>query len=158
MPSVVQDWVQDLPLRQQGVLLLALRGPDGARKESPSKPIIRSMRALALNSGRLGVPMEKGETFEGDAFMRNDLNYDSQAWAEASDAFFASIDELPLHFYQHFIHAAAVIGFNYPVPIVRKHWLDFYHRAADKLHFNPETAEQFAYRLRDGRREKEDAA
>lgn len=72
MPSVVQDWVQDLPLRQQGVLLLALRGPDGARKESPSKPIIRSMRALALNSGRLGVPMEKGETFEGDAFMRND--------------------------------------------------------------------------------------
>lgn len=158
MPSVVQDWVTDLPLRQQGVLLLALRGPDGARKESPSKPIIRSMRALALNSGRLGVPMEPGETFKGDAFMRNDLNYDNAAWDEASDAFFASIDELPLHFYQHFIHAAAVIGFNYPVPAVRQNWLNFYHRAADKLHFNPETAEQFAYRLRDGVRLKEDAA
>lgn len=157
MPRLLQDWVDDLPLRQQGVMTLALRGPDGTRKESAAKPIIRSLRACVMNSGRLGVPMQLGERFEGDAFMRMDLVCSTQEWDAAMEAFFASIDEYNLHFFQHLVHAAAVLGFNYPVPAVRNNWLRFYHKAVDKLHMKPETHDEFAYRLRDGIRHKEDA-
>lgn len=158
MPSVVQDWIANLPLRQQGVLLLALRGPDGTRKEGAAKPILRSLRACTMNSGRHGVPMEHGETFDGDAFMRMDLICDDDLWTAASKAFYDSIDEYNIHFFQHLIHACAVLGFNYPHASIARRWLDFYHHGVEKLHMIPETREQFTYRLRDGRRVKEDAA
>lgn len=158
MPSVIQDWVSELPLRQQGTVILALRGPDGLRKEHPSKAIIRSLRGCVMVTGRMGTAMKLGERFEDDKFMRMDLIVDDQAWVEASDAFFASIDEYNLHFFQHLLHAAAVLGFNHPVPAVAANWLDFYHRGVHKLHMKPETREEFTYRLRNGKRDLEDAA
>lgn len=153
---VLQDWVLSIPLRQQGVLVLALRGPDGMRKESPAKPVMRSLRACAMNSGREGVPMALGERFEGDNFMRMDLISHQASWSSVCDDFFRSIDEMPLHFYQHLIHAAAVVGFNHPIPLVAERWLQFYHRGVDRLHMKPETREEFVYRLRNGDRGKGD--
>ena len=58
MTSVLQDWVQECSLRQQGVLVIALRGPDGVRKEDAAKPLVRTMRGLVMNAGRTGKPME----------------------------------------------------------------------------------------------------
>lgn len=153
--SVIQDWVSEITLRQQGVLILALRGPDGVRKESSVKPIIRSLRACTMNSGRKGVPMEWGEKFDGDSFMRMDLIVSSD-WAKAVDDFYADIDEHNVHFLQHLLHAAAVLGFNYPNPMIAQRWQDFYERGVRKLHMNPESQEQFTHRLRDGRRVEED--
>lgn len=156
MPSVIQDWIHEIPLRQQGVLLIALRGPDGMRKESPAKPIIRTLRGCAMNTGRYGVPMPLGEFFPDDRFMRMDLIADQHLWGDAVDNFFGSIDELNVHFLQHLLHAAAVLGFNHPIPIVRQRWLDFYHRGVDKLHMKPETEAEFVHRLRNGKRDLED--
>lgn len=146
----------DLPLRQQGVAILALRGPDGMRKESDAKPVMRTLRACIMNSGREGVPMKLGQAFEGDNFMRMDLIGNETVWDMVCNGFFGNIDELPLHFYQHLIHAAAVVGFNHPIPIVAQRWLAFYHRGVDRLHMKPETREEFVFRLRDGDRGKGD--
>lgn len=156
MTSVIQDWVAEIPLRQQGVLILALRGPDGTRKESSSKPIVRSLRACTMNSGRCGKPMERGETFDGDAFMRMDLICSDELWDQAIADFYGSIDEYNVHFLQHLLHAAAVLGFNHPMEDVAARWLRFYHKGVHKLHMLPENREQFTYRLRDGRRLEED--
>lgn len=154
--SVLQPWVEALPIRQQGVAILALRGPDGMRKESAAKPVIRALRACVLNSGRHGVPMGLGESFDGDRFMSMALISSTQAWDEVMKDFFASIDEFNLHFFQHLIHAAAVVGFAHPIPQVRNHWLAFYHKACEKLHVTPETQTAFAHRLRNGNRGKGD--
>jgi len=156
MPSVLQDWMHNIPLRQQGVIILALRGPDGVRKESPAKAILRSLRACVMNSGRKGVPMERHEVFDGDSFMRMDLICDNKLWAQALRDFYSSIDEYNIHFFQHLIHAAAAVGINHPDEQVRGNWWDFYTFGCHKLHVTPETKAQFTHRLRDGRREAED--
>lgn len=156
--SVLQDWVMELPLRQQGVLILALRGPDGTRKESEAKPIIRTLRACTMNSGREGRPMDLGQRFVGDAFMRMDLIANPVSWQATMDGFYSSIDEHNIHFLQHLLHAAAVLGFNHPTEEVAWCWLAFYHRGVEKLHMLPESKEQFTYRLRDGDRGQDDAA
>jgi hypothetical protein len=156
MISIIQEWMNEVPLRQQGVIILALRGPDGVRKEHPAKAVIRSLRGCVMNSGRLGKPMERGETFDGDAFMRMDLICDNEKWAKTLQDFYSSIDEYNLHFFQHLIHAAAALGINHPDEQVRGNWWDFYTFGCHKLHVTPETKEEFVYRLRNGRRLLED--
>jgi hypothetical protein len=46
--SVVQSWVQALPLMQQTVLLTAIRGPDGSPKYGPTKMLVRWLRRCVL--------------------------------------------------------------------------------------------------------------
>ena len=100
-----------ISLRQQGVLILALRGPDGLTKESGCKNIIRSLRACVMNSGREGKPMGNGLSWRNDPFMRMDLvvypRHRKKSWEEATQAFLQDIDTYNLHFFQHLIHAAA---------------------------------------------------
>lgn len=154
--NVLQDWVLGIPLRQQGVLMLALRGPDGVRKEHPSKAVIRSLRGCVMNAGRTGKAMDPGETFDGDSFMRMDLVCSTASWQKVCDDFFAEIDSYNLHFFQHLIHAAFAVGINHPIGLVAHHWCEFYYLACRKLHVKPETRDEFVHRLRDGRREEED--
>src|SRR6266566_1754632 len=151
MKSVLQDWVMKLPLRQQGVLILALRGQDGVRKESATKPIVRSLRACVMVSGREGHPMGVGQKFDDDSFMRMDLISQLDLWKKASNEFFASMDELNLHYFQHLIHAALICS-QHPDSLIGRNWYSFYLAAVQKLHLVPETLYQMIYRLRDGKR------
>lgn len=54
MPSVLQDWVQELPMMQQSVLLTAVRGPDSLPKYHPSKFLLRWYRRCILLSAMDG--------------------------------------------------------------------------------------------------------
>lgn len=150
---VLQDWVGGISRRQQGVLILALRGPDGFRKEHDCKDVIRTMRACVMNSGREGRPMELGQVYATDKFMRMDLIATPATWNPTKRKFLDAIDEYNTHFNMHFLHAAAVLGFNHPLDDVRKRWLDFYREGCDVLHVNPEPEEQMRHRLRDGLRD-----
>jgi hypothetical protein len=49
--SVLQDWTRRLTLMQQAVLLTAVRGPDGVRRDHPTKLIIRFFRRCFLHTG-----------------------------------------------------------------------------------------------------------
>jgi hypothetical protein len=38
------DWMDDLPMQQQSVVVLATRGPDGVAKHHPCKDVVRAYR------------------------------------------------------------------------------------------------------------------
>lgn len=70
MTSVLQDWVQDLTMMQQSVLLTAVRGPDALPKYHASKYLLRWYRRCILLSAMdqrvLKDPMEpNGGSFTG---------------------------------------------------------------------------------------------
>lgn len=155
---VMQDWTAEISLRQQGVIVLALRGPDGLTKESGCKNALRTLRACTMNSGRERKPMELGTRWESDPFMRMDLIKEHSSWVHTADEFLRDIDTYNIHFLQHFMHAAAAVGFNHPIPIVSRHWIWFYERICRKLHVKPETEQEFKHRLRDGIRTDEEEA
>ena len=152
---VLQDWVGRMSLRQQGVLILALRGPDGSMKESAAKPIVRTLRALVMVSGREGTPMQWGTFWRNDTFMATTYISSDEAWDTTTRAFFAEMDACNLHFFQHLIHAFAVAGLGHPDLDVRRRCWMFYERACGKLHVLPENHWDLLHRLRDGEREED---
>lgn len=131
MHSVIKPWVFTLPFRMQSVLLLALRGCDGVRKDDNSKYITRTLRGLVFNNA------DPSNTFITDAFPAK----------EKVEAFLWDLDGYPMHFVMHTAHATEIIGFKHPDATRRKEWLDFYHKTIKALHVNPETEAQLDVRL-----------
>jgi hypothetical protein len=154
MKSVLQDWVMELPLRQQGVLVLALRGPDGVRKEDAAKPIVRTLRALMMNSGREGTAMGRAVRWHDDPFMSTVYINSDIAWSATAEAFFDQWDAYNVHFLQHLVHAFAIVGMHHPFEDYRARCWKLYEFAVNKLHMYPETPEQITFRLRDGIRKE----
>lgn len=154
MKSVLQDWVMELPLRHQGVILAAIRGPDGVPKEDAAKPIVRTIRGCVMNAGETGRPLRYGEVLGvHDVYMRMDHLTD---WEKVVADFLGSMDQYNIHFYQHLMHAAGVIGYTHPEVQVAVRMEYLYKAMVRKLHNKPETKEELTHRLRDGRRNKED--
>lgn len=152
MRSVLQSWTANISLRQQGVLILALRGPDGAAKEDVAKPIIRALRAVVMNSGREGSPMTMGLVWRDDPFMQTVLigAPTDEPWNTAMDTFYKSIDQYNIHFLQHLWHAFAVVGVNHEDENIRRRCWNFYLRGVHALHMRPEGPGELVHRLRDG--------
>lgn len=81
MKNVLQDWVSELPLMQQTVLLTAIRGPDGVRKDHVSKLVLRWLRRCILVSAFdkcvLTNPYdERGGSFTGPSMEYYTSEYD----------------------------------------------------------------------------------
>ncbi len=149
MPNVLQDWTQKISTRQQGVLVIALRGPDGVRKEDMAKPIVRTLRGLVMNAGRTCAPVGDA-IWEDDPFMTMQYINDEAIWAVTTRGFFDQWDAYNVHFLQHLMHAFAVAGIHYPEELARERAWVFYERCCRKLHVHPETMHDIVYRLRDG--------
>lgn len=163
--SVLQDWVTVLSLRQQGVLILALRGPDGTVKESGTKNIIRSLRGMVMVNGQLKRNLAPGEYVQGDPFARMDIIDNEAKWNDATKEFFRDFDSYNIHFFQHLAHAYGVAGCGFPMTDfhrreIRHRCWAFYEKCCRKLHMHPEGRDELMFRLRAGEREevaKEDA-
>lgn len=135
--SVVQDWVSELGLRHQGVLMTVIRGCDTAPKHDPSKLLSRCIREVILNAfvgdpAKAATFIEKCHTDEILTRMRN---------------FRKNLDHYPHHYVMHLTHAAEVIGYKHPEPIIASLWLNFYKDLCHGLHVNPETEPQMDARL-----------
>ena len=111
MASVVRDWVQTASFKQQTVLLSALRGCDGTRKEDPSKPVVRWLRSVTLKSA---IDIEDNgdtpPTFDADPtmFMANQLT------AAQVKTFIEDLDPYPTHWVWHLAHGLRVIALHHP--------------------------------------------
>lgn len=165
MPSVTQDWVQDLTMMQQSVLLTAVRGPDGIQKYSPTKYLLRWYRRCVLLSAMDGRVLtdpyeENGGSFTGPSFDGfGSYSGNPVAIAEHFDtdldnlvgAYLRQLDELPHHFQLHFMHATEILGYKHPDSLIRAFWLRTYHRLVHDMHLWPETEEQMDARLGDNR-------
>lgn len=80
MPSVLQDWVADLPMMMQSVLLSAIRGPDGQPKYNGTKKLLRWLRRCILVSSFdkvvLTNPVDtRGGSFTGPSFEVSDVTH-----------------------------------------------------------------------------------
>lgn len=141
MKSVLQDWVMELGLRHQGVLLAAVgRGCDTAIRHDPSKLAQRLLRGSLLNahSGREVKPV---------SYIV--VETDEAIWNATMLAFVNSWDHYPNHYVVHFVHACEIIGYYGPKddPVWRYRWRSLYERICRVLHVNPETKLQLDERL-----------
>ena len=145
MKSVLQDWVMELPLRHQGVLLTAVRGCD-------DEPKTWQETGVAYSPGR------RLTAFIRYCFM-NPADPREVDYAEGS--FFRSIPpnpfnpsefgHLPQHWYSHVMHALEVIGYYHPSSDIRYEAHVMYLRMVSNLHLSPESNEQMNVRLTEDR-------
>ena len=148
--SVQPEWCRSLPLQQQGVLLLAGRGPDGIEKHHPCKTIHIAYRACVFIAGRYGRSLEWGES--ADSFMSLDVFGDDFRWKQAVTDFFQAWDVLPAHYVKHLMHGTQILGYKHPDARFRGRWLLFYLRCVEEFHLEPESEASMDRRLGDWER------
>lgn len=161
--SVLQDWVMQLPLMQQSVLLTAVRGPDGIDKYHPVKYLIRWYRRCILISALDGVVLdrpydERGGSFTGPSYTHDDGHFyvsNIYTWQQKmdklADGYIKSLDSLPHHSSMHFLHAVEILGYKHPDIDIRGWWGGLYLRLVGDLHLHPETEVELDRRLGDNR-------
>lgn len=146
---VLQDFVLDLSFMQQSVLIAAVRGPDGIRKNHPVKVLCRWLRRSFLLSAFEGKPILDPYAKGGGSFTGPCRNEDVKSLEHAMDLYLESVDEIPHHFQLHFMHAAEILGYKHSDPNVRNWWLNCYNKLVNDAHLFPETEEQMDKRLGD---------
>jgi len=144
--KVIQEWVESLTLMQQTVLLTALRGPDTLPKFHISKFLLRWFRRCILISAfdrcALTDPRdERGGSFTGPI---GKLSLD-----ETASEYLRAVDEVPLHFHMHLVHAAEILGYKHPDPTIRDWWHRFYAASTRDLHLHIESEQELDRRLGD---------
>lgn len=141
MKSVLQNWVMELPLREQGTLLTAVRGCDvepkpANTKDSSARRITAYIRWCFLN------PADPREVDVPGAFFQS----------SPPEIFKPSeFGHLPLHWNTHVMHALEVIGYRHPNPDVSAKARGLYRTMAHSLHLNHETFDQMYQRLSEDR-------
>lgn len=150
--TVFQEWIFALPMQQQSVLVLALRGPDGIAKHHPCKGLTQRYRAAVLKAAYLGRAMRVDE-FDKTTFMSLAHFSSDEHWLAILRDYMEAVDTIPHHAHLHFMHGAQIIGYKHPTMLFRERWLYFYSRACDDLHLNPETEAEMDARLNDWNRE-----
>jgi len=133
--SVVKPWLSLCSLKQQTVLLSALRGCDGKMKEDYSKPFTRKLRGVLLfNAGGIQTAGKFMADFVGGTEITK---------------FVSNLDHYPMHWLLHFLHAAEIIGYKHPEKEIREWWFFLYKEITNAIHLNIETEKQLDERLAD---------
>ncbi len=127
---VLQDWMAELPWKQQSVVLSSLRGPDTSRPVGV-KVITRWLRGITQNNADPSTDYMKDLPFPSLEEFQRDLEY------------------CTMHYYCHLMHAMGIIGYNHPEEKTKDIAIRYYAAMVDFLHLNPETKEQLNKRLED---------
>lgn len=148
MNSVVAPWIGGLKLQQQSVLLLALRGPDGDKKHTAFKHLLRPLRGTVLKAAKYNRMLRINE--KADSFMTMEIFGDLGLWQAHIEEYLENeADGAVLHHYTHFMHAAQILAEHHPEAAYRQRWKMCYSMFVHRLHLNPESAEQMDDRLSD---------
>jgi hypothetical protein len=147
--SVLQDWVIALTCMQQSVLITAVRGPDGIKKDHPVKVLLRWFRRCVLLSAFTRSVIDDPYAPGGGSFTGPVDNGICTNLDDAFELYLKSVDELPHHFQLHFMHAAEIIGYKHPNIEIRKWWAGVYYSIVNDAHLYPESMEQMDERLGD---------
>lgn len=142
--SVLQNWVVELPLREQGTLLTGVRGCDDEPKqwtargvaESPGRRLTAFIRWCFMNpadSREVDIPGAFFQSLPPDPFKPSEFGH------------------LPQHWYSHAMHSLEVIGFRHPDDSTRLQALALYEKMVHNMHLNPESSQQYVERLSEDR-------
>lgn len=138
--SVLQDWVMELPIREQGTLICAIRGCDVAPKfplNSFERRLVACIRGHVLN------PADPREIdFEPGSFMsRHPLGKYK----------ISSLGHYPQHWVSHVMHAVQIIGERHPEDPIREEFAACYAAFCESFHVAPESREAMIRRLSEDR-------
>lgn len=134
---------------QQAVILCNLRGHDGFAKEHPSKFMVRWFRRCVLVSAFDKEALTNPYATGGGSFTGPWPQW--LKFNEALKLFLDHRDEMQLHYYQHFLQAAEIVGFKHPIEYIRRDWNLAYTSLVHALHLIPETELMMDTRLGDNR-------
>lgn len=140
--SVLQDWVMELPLREQGTLLTVIRGCDLAPKPQDPNTETAERQLTAFLRWCILIPADPREVDTPGAFMRSRL---PEHWKPSQ------FGHYPLHWVLHMMHAAEVIGYRHPDTYVRTRVLKIYNRFVASLHLVAESRASMIDRLSEDR-------
>lgn len=153
MPSVLKDWVQELTLAKQGTLLTAVRGPDNARKDHPTKVFVRAFRRAILNGAKppddTTFMTPKPRLWYSELLELPGVREDTPEEKLLLSFWESQVDDVPHHWLMHFAHAAQIVGIHHPDEPVREFWWRVYVAIVGSFHMQPEILAFFEYRLRD---------
>lgn len=145
MTSVLQDWVMELPLREQGTLLTGIRGCDEAPKEWGADGVVINTPARQLTAFIRWCTMNPHDAREIDvpgAFFQS----------TPPDPFKPSaFGHFPQHWYAHVMHVLEVIGYRHPEPIIATKCWVMYTKMVENLHLIPEGKMRMIARLSEDR-------
>lgn len=144
MASVLQDWVMDLPGREQGTLLTAVRGCDDEPKSWDSDGYVDSPARRLTAWVRLAIfnPPDPREVDIPGAF------YQSRPPAPFHASAFG---HLPQHWYSHMMHAIEVLAYRHPDPETAAQANTLYVAMVHNMHLVPESREAMINRLSEDR-------
>jgi len=128
--NVLQDWMGELPWKQQSVILSSLRGPDTHRPENVKK-ITRWLRTITQNNADSLTDYMKDVGLPNFESLRTELEF------------------CTIHYFCHLLHTFEIIGYKHPNSEIRNLSRNYYEGLVNALHLNPETNEQMNKRLED---------
>jgi hypothetical protein len=147
--SVLLPWTEEISFMQQSVLICALRGPDGIRKDHPVKVLCRWLRRSVLKSAFDGVELINPYSKGGGSFTGPCFTDEVRDLEHASELYLRHVDELPHHFQLHLMHAAEILGYKHPTEFTRNWWNRFYLMVVNDAHLFPESEALMDERLGD---------
>lgn len=162
--STLQDWVMELPLMQQAVLISAIRAPDGMDKFHKAKKLLKFYRRCILVSAFDGRPINNpwepgGGSFTGPSIQARRVNNGPiepiEDWSvcaemrQVVDDFIDSRDSIPYHAFTHLLHGFQIVGVHHPEDRVLIFWDLVYRRMVNALHLKPESSFEMNKRLSD---------
>lgn len=152
--STLQEWVMRQTRMQQSVLMSAVRGPDGLRKHHQCKALLRWYRRCVFISAFEGAAIlnpfsEGGGSFTGPSMKPPPWDKWEEYITPVVDAFLDSRDELPAHYYLHFMHAVEIVGYKHDTMRIQLFWNAVYVRMVRAMHLHTETEGELDDRLGD---------
>lgn len=145
MSSVLQKWVEELPLRAQGTLLTAVRGCDDEAKRwtatgvaySPGRRLTAFIRWCFMNP----ADAREVDREEGAFFMSSPPSPFNPS----------EFGHLPQHWYSHAMHSLEIVAYSHPDQVVAEMAFSLYERMVHNLHLNVEIYAQMHCRLTEDR-------
>ena len=141
MTSVLQEWVMDLHLREQGTLLTAVRGCDLTPK-NPDTLNSTERRLHQFFRYCIMIPADDREVGINGAFFQSEPPRD---WRSSE------FGHYPLHWYTHLMHAFEVVGYRHPDHNIRMEAEAIYVKFVTGLHLYPEDRLEMTKRLSEDR-------
>lgn len=138
--SVLNDWVMELGLREQGTLLTAIRGCDLAPKY-PLDSVEKTLTAFIRFAVMFPFDAREIDSTPG-CFMQSKIPADFKP---------SSMDHYPSHYVMHLVHALEVIGYKCPHSDIKAQALKAYFKFVKSFHLNYETVQQMTDRLSEDR-------
>lgn len=135
MPSIIANWISDLPYKQQALLFMSLRNCDIVDFDDPSRILIHEIRKVIFKSS---IPVQ-----DIDEISKENEDRD---FRKLVIKVCINSNKYPMNFYKSLAITSAILGYHHPEFKIKKRWFDVYVKLAQKLNLHIESIEDLNLR------------